>query len=157
LSQLIRDAIGFNAARGDRVTIINEAFMPVEAVEIIEPGFWTEAWFSGLVKQLMVGMLVVFLTFFVLRPVLSMLAGPSAEDRMKELVSEQELERLAEQELEQEEEMMQESVTLSGGEELLLPAPGDMFARQLDAIKSLVDENPSRVAQVVKSWVAQEA
>ena len=157
LSQLIQDSIGYSASRGDRVTIINEPFVPTVKVEIPEPGFWTEAWFISLAKQLMVGVLVVFLTFFVLRPVLNMLAGPSAEDRMKEFVSEQELERLAEYELEQEEELMQESVTLSVGEELLLRGPGDLFGRQLDAIKALVDENPSRVAEVVKSWVAQEA
>jgi flagellar M-ring protein FliF len=132
--------------------VINESFLPVEPINIEDDGFWTEAWFTGLAKQFMVGMLVVFLTLFVLKPVLNMLAGPSAEDRMKELLAEQELERLAEQELEQEEEMMQETVTLSGGEELLLPGPGDLFARQLDAIRSLVDENPSRVAQVVKEW-----
>ncbi|MBV1877515.1 MAG: flagellar M-ring protein FliF [Pseudomonadales bacterium] len=157
LSQLIQSAVGFNQSRGDQVTVINEAFIPVEEIAIPEPGFWTEAWFLVLIKQLMVGLLVVFLTFFVLRPVLAMLAGPSAEDRMKELIAEQELERLAERELEAEEELMQETVTLSGGEELLLPGPGDMFARQLEAIRALVDENPSRVAQVVKEWVGQEA
>ena len=155
LSQLIRDAVGFNAIRGDRVTVINEGFLPTEEIELLEPGFWTEAWFTSLTKQVIVALVIIFVTLFVLKPVLNMLAGPSAEDRMKDLIAEQELERLAEQELEQEEEMMQETVTLSGGEELLLPGPGDMFARQLDAIKALVDENPSRVAQVVKAWGAE--
>lgn len=155
LNLLIRDAVGFNASRGDRVTVINEGFLATRIPLIPEVRFWTEAWFLAIVKQIMVGLLVVFLTFFVLRPVLNMLAGPSAEDRMKAMMSEQELERLAEEELEQEEEMMQETVTLSGGEELLLPGPGDTFVRQLDAIKSLVDENPSRVAQVVKEWVSE--
>jgi flagellar M-ring protein FliF len=156
LNQLIRDAIGFNNIRGDRVTVINESFGQVEQVALEPPGFWTESWFLTIVKQVMFGLLVVFLTFFVLRPVLNMLAGPSAEDRMKDLLAEQELERLAEQELEAEEEAMQETVTLSGGEELLLPGPGDMYARQLDTIKALVEENPARVAQVIKEWVAVE-
>jgi len=157
LSQLVRDAVGFNTARGDRVTVINESFLAVEVPIIPEPGFWTEAWFLSLIKQVMVGLMIIFLTFFVLRPVLNMLAGPTAEERMKDMMAEQELERMAEEELEQEEEMMQETVTLSGGEELLLPGPGDMFARQLDAIKALVDENPSRVAQVVKDWVSTDS
>ena len=156
LNQLIRDAIGFNNIRGDRVTVINESFGQVEEITLEPPGFWTESWFLTIVKQVMFGLLVVFLTFFVLRPVLNMLAGPSAEDRMKDLLAEQELERLAEQELEAEEEAMQETVTLSGGEELLLPGPGDMYARQLDTIKALVEENPARVAQVIKEWVAVE-
>ncbi len=156
-NQLIRDAIGYNDIRGDRVTVINEPFGEVEEVVLDPPGFWTEAWFLDIFRQVMFGLLVIFLTFFVLRPVLNLLAGPSAEDRMKDLLAEQELERLAEQELEAEEEAMQETVTLSGGEELLLPGPGDMYARQLDTIKALVDENPARVAQVLKAWVASDA
>lgn len=156
-NQLIRDAIGFNNIRGDRVTVINEPFGEVEEVVLDPPGFWTESWFLDIFRQVMFGLLVIFLTFFVLRPVLNLLAGPSAEDRMKDLLAEQELERLAEQELEAEEEAMQETVTLSGGEELLLPGPGDMYARQLDTIKALVEENPARVAQVLKEWVASDA
>jgi flagellar M-ring protein FliF len=156
-NQLIRDAIGYNNIRGDRVTVINEPFGDVEEVVLEAPGFWTESWFLSMFRQVMFGLLVIFLTFFVLRPVLNLLAGPSAEDRMKDLLAEQELERLAEQELEAEEEAMQETVTLSGGEELLLPGPGDMYARQLDTIKALVEENPARVAQVLKEWVAAEA
>ena len=156
LNQLIRDAIGYSNLRGDRVTVLSEPFGKMDAIVLVPPGFWTESWFLVIVKQAMFGLLVVFLTFFVLRPVLSMLAGPSAEDRMKDLVAEQELERLAEQELEAEEEAMQETVTLSGGEELLLPGPGDMFARQLDTIRALVEENPARVAQVIKEWVSVE-
>lgn len=156
LNQLIRDAIGYSNIRGDRVTVMSEPFGKVEEITLVPPGFWTESWFLSIIKQVMFGLLVVFLTFFVLRPVLNMLAGPSAEDRMKDLIAEQELERLAEQELDAEEEAMQETVTLSGGEELLLPGPGDMYARQLDTIKALVEENPARVAQVVKEWVSQE-
>ncbi|MCB1644917.1 MAG: flagellar M-ring protein FliF [Pseudomonadales bacterium] len=157
LNQLIRDAVGYSSLRGDRVTVVNSSFMPSEAMIIEEPGFWTEPWFQALAKQAMVGLLIVFLTFFVLRPVLKMLAGPSAEERMKEMLAEQELERLAEEELEQEKELMQETVTLSGGEELMLPGPGESYARQLDAIRNLVAENPARVAQVVKEWISAEA
>jgi len=156
LRVLVQDAIGFDQNRGDRVTIANESFLQTEEVEMLEMGFWTEPWFVAITKQIIVALLVIFLTFFALRPVLGMLAGPSAEDRMKEMLAGQELERLAEAELEQEEEMMQETVTLSGGEELLLPGPGEVYARQLDAIKSLVQENPGKVAQVVKAWVAAE-
>jgi len=156
LKVLVQDAIGFDQNRGDRVTIANESFLKTEKVEMLEVGFWTEPWFVAITKQIIVALLVIFLTFFGLRPVLGMLAGPSAEDRMKEMLATQELERLAEAELEQEEEMMQETVTLSGGEELLLPGPGEVYARQLDAIKNLVQENPGKVSQVVKAWVTAE-
>ena len=86
-----------------------------------------------------------------------MLAGPGNHERMRDMLAEQELDRLAEEELEQEERGMDETVTLRGGKKLALPGPSDGYSRQLDAIKSLVNENPARVAQVVKEWVSDEA
>jgi flagellar M-ring protein FliF len=157
LNQLVRDAVGFNSARGDRVSVINASFMPLDEIPVIEVEFWTEDWFLSLVRQGVVALLVIFLAFFVLRPVLNMLAGPGNHERMRNMLAEQELDRLAEEELEQEARGMEETVTLRGGKDLALPGPGDAYSRQLDAIKSLVDENPSRVAQVVKEWVSSEA
>jgi flagellar M-ring protein FliF len=157
LNQLVRDAVGFNSARGDRVSVINTSFMPLDEVQAIEVEFWTEDWFLSLVRQGVVAVLVIFLAFFVLRPVLNMLAGPGNHERMRDMLAEQELDRLAEEELEQEERGMDETVTLRGGKDLALPGPGDAYSRQLDAIKGLVDENPARVAQVVKEWVSSEA
>jgi flagellar biosynthesis/type III secretory pathway M-ring protein FliF/YscJ len=86
-----------------------------------------------------------------------MLAGPSNHERMRNMLAEDELDRLAEEELEQEARGMEETVTLRGGKDLALPGPGDSYSRQLDSIKGLVNENPARVAQVVKEWVSSEA
>ncbi|MFT4631989.1 MAG: flagellar M-ring protein FliF [Candidatus Pseudothioglobus sp.] len=157
LNQLIRDSIGFNSARGDRVSVINTSFMPLDEVATIEAEFWTQDWFLNLVRQGLVALLVIFLAFFVLRPVLNMLAGPGNNQRMRDMLAEQELDRLAEEELEQEERGIDETVTLRGGKELALPGPGDAYAKQLEAIKGLVTEDPARVAQVVKEWVSHEA
>lgn len=156
LRQLVMDASGYDEERGDRVTLLNQSFAIVETPDAVPVGFWTEPWFRDLARQVMVGLLLIIMVFGVLKPVMKMLAGPSAEDRMKAMLAEQDLERLAEAELEDEPELMQDTVTLSGGQELLLPGPGEVYARQLDAIKGLVAENPGRVAEVVKRWVAVE-
>ncbi|MFT7132124.1 MAG: flagellar M-ring protein FliF [Cyclobacteriaceae bacterium] len=157
LNQLVRDAVGFNSVRGDRVSVINTSFMPLDDMPVIEVEFWTEDWFLNLVRQGLVALLVIFLAFFILRPVLNMLAGPSNHERMRNMLAEDELDRLAEEELEQEARGMEETVTLRGGKDLALPGPGDSYSRQLDSIKGLVNENPARVAQVVKEWVSSEA
>ncbi|MFT7125040.1 MAG: flagellar M-ring protein FliF, partial [Candidatus Azotimanducaceae bacterium] len=133
------------------------SFMPLDEVATIEAEFWTQDWFLNLVRQGLVALLVIFLAFFVLRPVLNMLAGPGNNQRMRDMLAEQELDRLAEEELEQEERGIDETVTLRGGKELALPGPGDAYAKQLEAIKGLVTEDPARVAQVVKEWVSHEA
>ena len=49
-----------------------------------------------------------------------------------------------------------ETVTLSGAgnNNMLLPGPDNSYEQQLTAIKGLIAEDPGRVAQVVKKWVA---
>ncbi|HUH38476.1 MAG TPA: hypothetical protein VL027_11090 [Spongiibacteraceae bacterium] len=37
---------------------------------------------------------------------------------------------------------------------MMLPGPEDNYEQQLTAIKGLVAEDPGRVAQVMKKWVA---
>jgi flagellar M-ring protein FliF len=53
--------------------------------------------------------------------------------------------------------MSNETVTLSGGNpNMMLPGP-ENYEQQLTAIKGLIAEDPGRVAQVVKKWVASES
>jgi flagellar M-ring protein FliF len=157
LTQLVKDAVGFSAARGDRVTVINEPFIPLEEIQPVAEEFWRQSWFREMVKLGLTGLLLLVLVLGVLRPSLKALAGPSSEERMKALVAEQELEQLADSELEGEQDYLDDTITLSGADDLLLPGPGESFARQLDAIKGLVNEDPGRVAQIVKQWVTQES
>ena len=44
-------------------------------------------------------------------------------------------------------------VSLGGPASILLPSPSEGYDAQLNAIKSLVAEDPGRVAQVVKEWI----
>jgi flagellar M-ring protein FliF len=43
-----------------------------------------------------------------------------------------------------------------GGDQLQLPGPG-RYENSLDAARGLVQNDPKRVAQVVRSWVAEDA
>jgi flagellar M-ring protein FliF len=43
---------------------------------------------------------------------------------------------------------------LGGPQSILLPSPSEGYDAQLNAIKSLVAEDPGRVAQVVKEWIS---
>ena len=44
-------------------------------------------------------------------------------------------------------------MSLGGPQSILLPSPSEGYDAQLNAIKSLVAEDPGRVAQVVKEWI----
>jgi flagellar M-ring protein FliF len=53
--------------------------------------------------------------------------------------------------------MGNETVTLSGAQNtMMLPGAENSYDQQLTAIKGMIAEDPGRVAQVVKKWVATE-
>ena len=51
LEILVKDAVGFNAARGDSVNVINSPFMGKGEIELGDPDFWTQPWFWEIMKQ----------------------------------------------------------------------------------------------------------
>ena len=50
-------------------------------------------------------------------------------------------------------ELAEDRVSLGGPPSILLPSPSEGYDAQLNAIKSLVAQDPGRVAQVVKDWI----
>ena len=152
LTTLIRDTVGYDAARGDSVNIVNSAFIPKEVVEqlpIEETPIWQEPWVLGIAKQVFGGLFVLFIVFGLLRPVMRSLTD-NAQD-----IREMEAQRtLGELSGDLGGEFGDETVTLSGGENLMLAGPNESFDQQVNAVKGLVAEDAGRVAQVVKKWVA---
>lgn len=151
---LVKDAIGFNAARGDSVTVINQAFRPPQAEEMVEippPPLWEQPWFWDLVKRGGGFLLVIFLIFGVLRPILKRLADAGKDESLTALESQLGGPLGADGAL-----AGGPDVTLTGASNPLLPGPNASYDQHLDAVKSMVAEDPRRVAQVVKSWIANE-
>lgn len=152
LTTLIKDTVGYDAARGDSVSIINTAFIPQKVVEplpIEEIPIWQEPWVLGIAKQVFGGLFVLFIVFGLLRPVMRSLTD-NAQD-----IREMEAQRtLGELSGDLGGEFGDETVTLSGGENLMLTGPNETFDQQVNAVKGLVAEDAGRVAQVVKKWVA---
>ena len=50
-------------------------------------------------------------------------------------------------------EIVGDQTSLGGPQSIMLPSPSEGYDAQLNAIKSLVAEDPGRVAQVVKEWI----
>jgi flagellar M-ring protein FliF len=149
---LVRDAVGYNEARGDSVTIINNRFAPLNFDEIESLPFWQQDWlFSGLRQLLGIG-LVLGLVFGVLRPVLRNLSGTGGAG--KNLAQAAAQGEFADLDMDA---RMQDKVTLSGGDDVLLSGPTDGYERQLNAIKGLIAKDPGRVAKVVKQWISDDA
>jgi flagellar M-ring protein FliF len=147
LEILVKDAVGFNASRGDSVNVINSPFMGKGEVELGTPEFWTQPWFWEIMKQVLAGLFLLVLIFGVIRPTIASIANKGRTD--EEALG---LDELADAE----EEFDEDRVTLSGADDFLLPGASESFERQLDALKGLIAEDPARVAQVVIQWINSE-
>ncbi|WP_339857878.1 flagellar basal-body MS-ring/collar protein FliF [Pseudohongiella acticola] len=152
INALVRDAVGFSASRGDSVTVINKAFAQPELMTDEALPFWQASWFAPALRQAAAALFVLILVFGVLMPSLKRLtvAGGSARsggDSGGEV---------GYADIKAEQKMKEDSVTLSGGDDILLAGPAESYERQLGAIKGLVAEDPARAAQVVKNWISND-
>ncbi|WP_041523338.1 flagellar basal-body MS-ring/collar protein FliF [Gilvimarinus agarilyticus] len=150
---LVRDAVGFSAARGDSVNVVNSPFIEREPIDTgaLEVPWWQESWLTPYIKPLVGFLLVMALIFGLLRPVLKTIArsgSRSAEEEEARQLAALEAAGLGG-------DMSADSVTLTGGA-VALPGPEEGYEQQLSAIKGLVAEDPGRVAQVVKSWINKD-
>ncbi|NQD95066.1 flagellar M-ring protein FliF, partial [Pseudomonas sp. CrR25] len=150
-TRLVQDSVGFDASRGDSVSVINTPFSAELGEEVIEVPFYTQPWFWDSVKQVLGVLFILVLVFGVLRPVLNNITGGG---KGRELASGG---RGGDVELGEmgglDGELTADRVSLGGPQSILLPSPSEGYDAQLSAIKSLVAEDPGRVAQVVKEWI----
>jgi flagellar M-ring protein FliF len=148
LSMLVRDAVGYSAARGDSVTVMNTAFAQEEAVEFEAPAFWEQPWFWDLMKQVLAGLVILVLVLGLLRPTLKSLSGGGQRERGLDSGSGGGYGGL--DDIEGGDELRK---AMSAQDDLLLPGATDGYDRQLNALKGLIAEDPARVAQVMRQWV----
>nr|WP_064495598.1 flagellar basal-body MS-ring/collar protein FliF [Pseudomonas chengduensis] len=147
-TRLVQDSVGFDASRGDSVSVINTAFTASLGEEIPDIPFYTQPWFWDIVKQVLGVLFILVLVFGVLRPVLNNITGGG---RGKELAGSGDVELGEMGGLDG--ELSDDRVSLGGPQSIMLPSPSEGYDAQLNAIKSLVAEDPGRVAQVVKEWI----
>ncbi|MEM7101066.1 MAG: flagellar basal-body MS-ring/collar protein FliF [Pseudomonadota bacterium] len=145
--QAVQSAVGFRADRGDLVSVVNRTFFraPVEEVEP-EP-FWSEAWFADLLKQVLGGIALIVIVFGLIRPMFKNLSQAG------ELVREQQSMAIADM-TQAREAALEEAVT--GIPAAISTDPNDSAVEKMETVRNLIEDDPARVAQVVKHWVSEE-
>jgi flagellar M-ring protein FliF len=150
-TRLVQDSVGFDASRGDSVSVINTPFSAELGEDLIVlPWYQTELFLLGMsgLKQLVPALLIFILVWFVLRPVMKNITN-GGKDRGDGRGSDVELGEMGGLGG----DLAEDRVSLGGPQSILLPSPSEGYDAQLNAIKSLVAEDPGRVAQVVKDWI----
>jgi flagellar M-ring protein FliF len=129
IEELVKNAVGFSEERGDSVTVMASDFFQETITEEVEVNMWEEGWFWNLIKQAFGGILVIVLIFGVLRPILKSLASDHQKEKEREVKSSIDM------------------TSLNKG------ASPHTFEEQIEILKTMVAEDPAKVAQTVKQWV----
>lgn len=77
-TNLVKEAVGYDPTRGDRVTVSNAAFRPEEAAPPLE--VWEQPWFMPLIKYAATGLVLLVLILGVLRPMVRGLTGQAQRE-----------------------------------------------------------------------------
>lgn len=142
-TRLVQDAVGFDASRGDSVSVINVPFSTERGEVIADIPFYSQPRFWDVVKQVLGVLFILVLVFGVLRPVLNNITGHGRNKQVAGIGSDGELGGLGGLDG----ELANDRVSLSGPQSIMLPSPSEGYDAQLNAIKSLVAEDPGRVAR----------
>jgi len=159
MTNLVKEAIGFDAARGDSVSITSAEFQAPPVPEPLpELPIWQQPWAWNLAKQVAGGLFVLFVLFGVIRPtVKSLMTKPLSVAGASEVAA------------------------LEGGMGAngmpALTGPGGMEGQMaltnqradaspllasseidpnIDSVKQFVSNDPRVAAQVIKGWVGGE-
>jgi flagellar M-ring protein FliF len=146
VNQLVKDAVGYDEARGDSVNVVNAAFTqetaaPANDEALESPKFWETPLFLDIAKIL--GGLIVLLVLIlsVLRPLIKTLIGPTAQAVA----------------------VMPRSAQQQSAEQQALPAAAGVqvaavvnHEQQVAQARTLVNQDAKRVAQVVRGWVGKD-
>ncbi len=144
-TKLVKQAVGFNEARGDTVSVVSIPFTaPAKPEPLPEPPLWKQTWVLDLLKHLVGAVAVLLLIFFVLKPTMGALATRGS--RLEVLPGQGGLEGG---------QVSAGGAQLSGPTRLLGQAAGN-YEQDLEAARNMVANDPKRVAQVVKVWVGED-
>lgn len=142
IAGLVKDAVGFDAKRGDSLNLLNSAFNDQQEV-VPEIPLWKQPETIALAKETLKYLLIAggigFLLFGIIRPAFKNITKQNAVQEGAELAAEEgQIEHHA------------------GAAALYAQQAGNSFDDNLQLAKQLAKEDPKIVATVVKEWVNKE-
>ena len=148
ITDLIKEATGFSAKRGDTIRVTNSSFYtPPTPKALPAIPFLEQPWVWVVAKQA-VGILVVLILFFmVLKPVMKSLAEKGVEAKNSQ--NSQQILAVQGQIAAQAQGADPQTAALTNQTE-------SKYEEQLTIAKNMVGQDPGRVAQVVRNWVSTD-
>ncbi len=133
INALVKEVMGFSKERGDTLNVTNSAFSVTEAEPAAEVPLWKQPETLTMAKDIgryvLIGALLLYLVFGILRPLLSNLNVPDPNENRQAAVETEAAPAARHPEAE---------------------------SNNLDAVKQLARSEPQLVASVVKEWVNKD-
>jgi flagellar M-ring protein FliF len=156
VTQLVKDAVGFDESRGDNVNVVNASFTTEPAApegELETTPIWETPLFLNMSKLLGGVIVLLVLVVSVLKPLVRNLVGPA-----RQLIARSDNETMVTIEPVPDATGANNGV---GGNTPALPGADPKAAalsheQQVAQARTLVNQDPKRVAQVVRGWVAAD-
>ena len=146
INQLVKDAVGYDEARGDSVNVVNASFtqetVPAAADgELQSAKIWESPLFLDGAKILGGLVVLLVLVLSVIRPLIKNLIGPTAQQMQVQVLP-------------------RTPAAAPAADTPALPSAAQQAAltheQQVIQARTLVNQDPKRVAQVVRGWVAKD-
>ncbi|NIY83670.1 flagellar basal-body MS-ring/collar protein FliF [Vibrio hepatarius] len=164
ISTMVIDAVGVSQDRGDSLSLMSFNFTPIDIEAAPTIPWWQDPTVQQPMRYVIGGMLGIAMIFFVLRPLIMHLTG--ADRRVQELEFAEQQEELIDENLQTREEsereealnrrLLEKGIAASSGLDIasdMLPLPGSPLEIQLKHLQLIANEEPERVAEVLKQWV----
>jgi flagellar M-ring protein FliF len=153
VTQLVKDAVGFDEARGDNVNVVNASFKteaPASEGDLESPPFWESPLFLNMAKLAGGVIVLLVLVLSVLRPMVRSLVGPQRSQ--VQLIPRTATAGAA---------PTADAIAAAGANTPALPGAQSKeialtHEQQIAQAKQLANTDAKRVAQVVRGWVAQD-
>lgn len=154
ITALVKEAVGFNATRGDTVNVTSADFTPPEQPEPLPVApLWREAWVMDVGRQILGGLFALLVAFGVIRPAIraltrreqvtaagvppllgadGTLALPAASSSLRGAIANE----------------------APGAAQL--ESGGRTASNELERVKQVASHDPKLAAQIVRNWVGAE-
>ncbi|MEA5123936.1 flagellar basal-body MS-ring/collar protein FliF [Xanthomonas floridensis] len=158
---LVKQAVGFDAARGDTVSVMNAPFVREAVAGEEGPKWWEDPRVQNGLRLLVGAVVVLALLFGVVRPTLRQLTGVTAvKDKQRKAGNDGTPQSADVRMVDEDDDLMPrlEEDTAQIGQDKKSPiALPDAYEERMRVAREAVKADSKRVAQVVKGWVASEA
>jgi flagellar M-ring protein FliF len=159
IEKLVQSAVGFDATRGDEISVVNIAFAPAPKDMFEDDAFaWLKQDMNSIIQTIVLGGVAILAILLVIRPLVAR-AIESAELATKENEMEQAAlaapsvaARLTDQSRNNRDDMVDEE----DDEEMINVdrIKGKIRSSTYSKINSMVDQHPEETAQILRQWLA---